>query len=279
MRICFTSDFHGSESLYQQLDELLRRERPELVILGGDMFPDGDPDDPTGTQGRYVQEAFIQRIEAWRDALPTTAFACILGNHDWRCTQHALHTYHEQGVLTLLDHRWIWAFRGVSFLGYPCTPPTPYFVKDFERLDRPGDALPETGGSTWDTRHLRVQKVSPHEHYAVRPTMEEELRKAVRPYGAWIFVCHCPPIASVLDRLPHLDFPVGSNAVRDFVAQRKPLLALHGHIHESPQVTGAYRDSIDGVLSINPGQVPDRLHAVLLDTDRPAETLRHTVYA
>lgn len=279
MRICFTSDFHGSETLYTQLENLLRAERPDVMILGGDMFPDGDLDDPAGTQGRYVQEIFVRRIERWRAAFPETAIACILGNHDWRCSEHALHTYHEQSLLALLDHRWAWTHRGVSFLGYGCTPPTPYWVKDFERLDCTGDPMPETGGAVWETRSLSVRQVLPAEHFAVRPSLEADFKLAVRPREPWVFVCHAPPYDSKLDRLPHLDYPIGSKAVRNFLAERKPLCALHGHIHESPMVTGSYAADISGVLSINPGQSHQKMHAVLLDTDRPRESIRHTVFS
>lgn len=278
MRICFTSDFHGSPSLYQQFEGLLHAERPDVAILGGDMFPDGDLDDPSGTQGRYVQTEFAPRLERWRTELPNTAVASILGNHDWLCTAHALHTYHEQGLIAMLDHRWPWSFRGVSFLGYSCTPPTPYWVKDFERLDLGGDALPETGGAVWDTKQLRAKQASPAEHFGLRPSVDAELQSAVRPLGAWIFVCHAPPFDSQLDRLPHLDHPIGSKAVRAFVAARRPLCALHGHIHEAPMVTGRFQMSIDGVPCVNPGQSQTRLHAVTLDTEDPVGSLRHTVF-
>lgn len=73
---------------------------------------------------------------------------------------------------------------------------------------------------------------------------------------------HVPPRDSQLDtaaeldddfnvvlvgRQPHL-IPVGSSAVREAIERYQPLVALHGHIHESP---GATR--IGRTLCINPG--------------------------
>ncbi len=50
-----------------------------------------------------------------------------------------------------------------------------------------------------------------------------------------IMVCHTPPYATRVDRL--LDGrPVGSPAVRQFIAEKQPHLCLTGHIHESPGV-------------------------------------------
>jgi Icc-related predicted phosphoesterase len=73
---------------------------------------------------------------------------------------------------------------------------------------------------------------------------------------------HVPPYGSGLDDAPVLDAdlqvqsvlgqvkfaPVGSTAVRDFLADVQPLLGLHGHIHEA---SGTRR--IGRTLAINPG--------------------------
>src|SRR5262249_24004293 len=62
-----------------------------------------------------------------------------------------------------------------------------------------------------------------------------------------IFLIHCPPYGSGLDTAPVLDQnlrlqasagdlmrgPVGSTGVLEAVQQVRPLLSLHGHIHES----------------------------------------------
>lgn len=279
MRICFTSDFHGSESLYSQLDSLLDAERPDLLILGGDMFPEGSREDPCGTQGRYVQEVFTARLEQWRAQVPAMQIAMIFGNHDWLSTMHALHTYHEQGLVALLDRYETWHFGGVDFLGYSKTPPTPFWLKDLERLDLPTDALPAEGGAIWDLACLRVRDVTAAEHFRSRATIERELASTEAPAGRWIFVCHAPPHDSALDRLPHVPHPVGSRAVRQFVTRTAPVLGLHGHIHESPVVTGSFSERIGSTLCVNPGQSTDRLQAVLVDMDSPNPTVRHTVFS
>ena len=50
-----------------------------------------------------------------------------------------------------------------------------------------------------------------------------------------LMVCHTPPYATRLDRLTN-GAPVGSQAVRQFIAQRQPHVCITGHIHESPGV-------------------------------------------
>ena len=277
MRVCFTSDLHGSESLYAQLAELVRRERPALLILGGDLFPDGELDDPDATQGRYVRDQFASWIAAQRRELPGLRVACILGNHDWTCSEAALEAAHQRGDLALLDHRRTWNVNGFAFLGYSRTPPSPFWVKDFERLDRSGDAVPETGGVVWDGAARRVREVTPQAHFGAQPTIADDLSRVDGAPAPWVFVCHGPPFDSKLDRLPHIADPLGSHAIRDFIIRSRPLCSLHGHFHESPDVTGAFTTRIGETLSINPGQHRDELSAVVFELPNVAETIRHTL--
>lgn len=278
MRICFTSDLHGRDALYEQLSALLLRERPQLLILGGDLFPDGDLDDPRGTQVRYLEDSFLPRLALWRRQLGDLQVAGILGNHDWLCSESRLRIASAANEFRLLTARESWGCHGVNFTGYSNTPPTPYWVKDFEKLDLQSDAAPETGGAVWNPARHRVQKAEPQEHFTSNRSIEVDLSGALAPAAPWIFVCHAPPYDSKLDRLPHIDHPVGSHAVRAFIEERRPAVSLHGHIHESPACTGSYAAEVGMTLAINPGQGVERLQAVLFDSDQPRKTLRHTVF-
>src|SRR6516165_1894806 len=80
--------------------------------------------------------------------------------------------------------------------------------------------------------------------------------------GRTIFLIHCPPYGSGLDTAPVLDQnlrlqasagdlmrgPVGSTGVLEAVQQVRPLLSLHGHIHES-----GGEKKIGPTLCVNPG--------------------------
>jgi Icc-related predicted phosphoesterase len=102
-----------------------------------------------------------------------------------------------------------------------------------------------------------------------RELTEEELERlmdglfvGVRDPIRTVASLHVPPYASGLDVAPRLDanlrvqysggdvdmVPVGSTAVRAVIERHQPLLALHGHIHESQG-----RKKLAGTLCINPG--------------------------
>ena len=94
-----------------------------------------------------------------------------------------------------------------------------------------------------------------------------------------LFSLHVPPLGSGLDLAPELTsdlqmvtssgglnmVPVGSTAVRDAIIKYRPLIGLHGHIHESRGVI-----SLDGVPITNPGSEYSEgiLDGVVIDLDK-----------
>jgi len=94
-----------------------------------------------------------------------------------------------------------------------------------------------------------------------------------------IFSLHVPPLGSGLDAAPELDadlrprldggglkmVPVGSTAVRDAIKTYRPLIGLHGHIHESKGVK-----RLAGVPVVNPGSeyAEGVLDGAVIDLDK-----------
>ena len=90
----------------------------------------------------------------------------------------------------------------------------------------------------------------------------DEVAATVRDPSRTIFSLHVPPLGSGLDLAPRLDselrpqltatgvemINVGSSATRDAILRYRPLVGLHGHIHESKGVK-----KLGGVTIANPG--------------------------
>jgi Icc-related predicted phosphoesterase len=101
-----------------------------------------------------------------------------------------------------------------------------------------------------------------------REVSEHDFREAIFRLGdqvkdprRTVLLTHCPPYDSGLDTAPVLENmrpvvsagdmlrgPVGSTGVREAISELRPLLGLHGHIHES---AGDAR--IGETLCLNPG--------------------------
>jgi Icc-related predicted phosphoesterase len=118
----------------------------------------------------------------------------------------------------------------------------------------------------WDTH-----REEPDEQLEVR--IEAVIAQAKNPETS-IFNLHPPPYGSGLDEAPELTkdlrpthagralIPVGSHAVLHVIEKYKPLLGLHGHIHEG-KGTRKYKRT----LCINPGSMYEQgiLHGAVVD--------------
>ena len=279
MRVCFTSDLHGSTRLYDQLAELLRTTTPELLILGGDLFRDVDPNQPVPPQIDALTARFIERIETWRTALPRLIVACILGNHELAPMWDTLRPHHDAGTFMLLSNEQVSNINGLTFVGYSSAPPSPHWAKDFERLDMRRDPIPKFAGVAWNDQRQELRQVDLARHFGRRATILQQLEQTPPAASPWIFVAHPPPYESKLDRLPNVPYPIGSKAVRQFIEDRQPFVSLHGHVHESPEISESFTDRIGQTLCVNPGQGHQQLQAVIFDADDPAGTIRHTVFS
>jgi Icc-related predicted phosphoesterase len=246
----FASDLHGHAEHYRRLLELAARERPAVLLLGGDLLPLG------GERfiASWLEPSFAGLRRRLQEAYPLVLL--ILGNDDPRSAEEELAQGERQGLWRYLHGRHLEAF-GYQFFGYCCIPPSPFLLKDWERYDV--------------SRYVDVGAVSPEEGYRSIPanpgesaagtirrdlerlTGEEDLSRAV-------FLFHAPPYGGLLDRadlegheVEHapLDLHVGSIAIRRFLESRQPYLSLHGHVHESPRLSGAWRERIGRTWCFN----------------------------
>ena len=279
----FTSDLHGSVHRYGELFKAVAEEKPAAVLLGGDLFPSGlgwakGADFP---HGDFLSDFLLPELRALRDRLGSLypPFLLVLGNDDPGQEAARLQKPEENGLLYHLHGR---RFELGSFqvFGYAFVPPTPFLWKDWERYDvsryvPPGCVSPEEG---W-----RTVEVSSHEiRYGTIKEDLEDLTKG-RDLSRAILLFHTPPHETKLDRaaldgkmVDHvpLDLHVGSIAVRRFIEGRQPLLTLHGHIHESPGITGSWRDEIGRTHLFSGAHDGPELALIRFDPDDLAGAIR-----
>jgi Icc-related predicted phosphoesterase len=240
----FVSDLHGRATRYARLWQAVRTERPAALLMGGDLFPSGLAGDPAEFLERELKPALARLREELGDAAPRVLV--ILGNDDPRVLEGDLRDLQDQGLLEYV-HGGRVELLGHPLFGYAYVPPTPFLLKDWERYDvsryvDPGCVSPEEG--------RRSVEIPPGE--ARHATIAQDLARLAgdsdQSQAVWLF--HAPPYDTALDRaaldgkaVEHapLDLHVGSIAIRRFVAARQPLLTLHGHVHESARLTGAWR--------------------------------------
>ena len=98
-----------------------------------------------------------------------------------------------------------------------------------------------------------------------------------------LLLAHAPPYGGKLDRagldgqkVDHvpLDVHVGSIALQRFIEERQPRLTLHGHVHESARLTGAWMEMRGRTVSLGAAHDGPELALVRVDLEDPAAATR-----
>ena len=95
---------------------------------------------------------------------------------------------------------------------------------------------------------------------------EEEIMRGLSKlsYKDTILVTHAPPYGTKLDRIRN-GKSIGSTSIRAVIEEKKPLVAVSGHVHESRAI-----DSIGPTQLLNPGPLKDGYFGVVEIIDNQA---------
>ncbi|MEO7910699.1 MAG: metallophosphoesterase [Roseiflexaceae bacterium] len=301
MRLVYAADLHGDIDSYRSLLDLATTTDARAAIVGGDLLPHAI----TLRTALQVQRDFIadhlRPLLVWfRARHPEIDVYLLPGNDDWAAAIRDLDGLEQAGLAFPLHERVYRlsttdqrppttdlgdviersssvAGNNLWLAGYACVPLTPFSIKDYERRDD-GPLPPFSFGMAYTSVSGEIQPVDA-EAIAAQPSIAEALTTLAQRSDPQhtIYVCHTPPVDTPLDSMPR-GRHVGSKALRTFIEQHAPPLTLHGHIHESPELSGCYAAQLGPTWSINPGHDERRFQAVALDTDDLTGTITHTTY-
>lgn len=348
MKILYASDLHGRMPFYESLTHLVHENKPDFLILGGDLLPRaGSPQATLTTQSQFCQTVLPGWIEKltcpvlaipgnddllhpihrlagspldaglWdRESTPQAARSVdsagsglkratankkisqahnsaqiqdspirglpLAGRIEEQSSSGVENSYGRQrnpvgGKFNWLELKGIRLDTDFIVTGYPFVPPTPFSAKDFEKPDYPGQTLRHQPFRPFITQNGRIEDIDIVRYLKQRSSIQDDLENSAQDNSKLIFVSHCPPYDTDLDRLRD-GTPVGSRSIRAFIESRKPVFSLHGHIHESPEVTGRFWTKLNGTISINAGQNTNQLAAVLLTLQENRLLMDHTLY-
>ncbi|MCD6483475.1 MAG: metallophosphoesterase [Candidatus Odinarchaeota archaeon] len=82
------------------------------------------------------------------------------------------------------------------------------------------------------------------------------IEKDIEP-NKWILCAHSPPYGTAIDLLFNGKH-AGSRTIYKFIEKGKPLLSIHGHIHEARGI-----DKIESIPVVNPGPVRSKYYAII----------------
>jgi len=286
MKIIFVSDLHGKKPLYNKLLKYALDEKADCIIIGGDLFPTWIAPLPKLISGNIdfnqaldIQLTFIDSYLApllnnFIAAHPYIRLLIVPGNHDWeRAINHFIPKVPEAVFL----HNKAAVIDNICFFGYGCVTDSPFWVKDYVRLESRDAQYVKSRFPLISSAHGIC--LSHNGEYAkCRPSIEEELDALkIQDAKTSIGIFHCPPYDTPLDTLFN-GRPIGSRSIRKFIEGLQPKITLHGHIHESPYMSGSFHTFLQNTLCVNPGHHPNTLHAVCFETSDPIVSLKHSVF-
>ena len=284
MKALYTSDLHGQIHLYQELMLLATSSLVEIIALGGDLLPSFPPtkryEDMVPNQKAFIDQFLLPFFKRVVDTTSVKQILLIPGNWDLGYS----HLFEEsKGWIVDLNQRIHQFENGYEFIGYPFVPPTPFRPKDYEKMDDRDAPLPPQKNPSYvrsSDQSDQLKPVDPYHYLRERETILEDLNQLPKPQSPkkTVYIMHSPPFGTRLD-LVQGGKSAGSRSIKSFIEKNQPLFTLHGHIHESPDLSCAYFDRIGETLSINPGQfIWKKLHAIIFEMENVEATLTHTCF-
>lgn len=252
-KILFVTDLHGDVAKYKRVFEAAVKHGVAAVVNGGDMLAiDGDLH---GSQRDFI-EGFLSPYFAGYEKAGIRHLG-FLGNDDLKIHDDVFDETCRKykSVVNLAQRRF--ELSGFEFIGMNWVTDYPFRLKDRCRRDGPGYVFQEQFGTGLLSTPEGFKELEDWPAYAAKlPTIEDELAALPEPAAAGraIYVIHTPPSGLGLDVISSGE-KVGSQAVSRFIEKTRPLLTLHGHIHESPAVSGTWKARIGVTVCVQPGQM------------------------
>jgi Icc-related predicted phosphoesterase len=286
-RIFFTSDVHGSEVCFMKFLNAAKTYRANALILGGDITGKMIVplvEQPDGTfAATFLGSSRIMRTHEEVEALEKSIR--FNGYYPYRTIPSEVEKLEADKknqdelfsrIMTEGIKRWISVaeerLKGSNVKCYISPGNDDRFEID-EILNSSSVVQSPEDRVVWvDEHHEMITSgwTNPTPWNSPREVGEEKLAEIfdrmiskVQSMENCIFNLHCPPFDTPLDVAPELDktlrpvlttggamkmIHVGSKTVRQLIEKHKPLLGLHGHIHEARGFA-----KIGRTLCINPG--------------------------
>jgi uncharacterized protein len=269
MKVLFSSDLHGNIEQYKELFKIADKEKLP-IILGGDLTPKDFSTRTVDGQKSFLEKDFQSLLLKY----PHVQVFAMMGNDDFKDNMPLLNELSNKHKQLVILNGEPFAFQGYFLIGYPYVPLTPFKYHDWLKVDIPEDERPFVKNG------VISQKGKLIDHVLVlnrNDTIEKDfacIGKACAGEKA-IWVVHTPPMNTALDfNRDHLH--IGSIALRRAIETYQPKITLHGHIHETVDLTGKFIEKIGKTTALAAGNSPNgSLHYLIVDLEHPEKSKRN----
>jgi Icc-related predicted phosphoesterase len=265
MKLLYATDLHGVKWKYDKILQITAASNIDIVVNGGDMLP--------AKPSFFKQDAFIvDFLDEYFSKFNSKKiyYITMLGNDDLQIFDKLFHKICNKYPFVINIAQNHFTLGSYEFIGMNLVTDLPFGLKDRARIDGEGFKFPKQLGKQYLSSPEGLKRIEDWVSYAqTLPTIEEELNRLPKPrnMAKSIYIIHTSPSNLSLDMISN-GRTVGSDSVYNFLKKNQPLLSLHGHIHESPDVSGKWCSKLEKTICIQPGQsahYEDYLVYVMID--------------
>ncbi|MBU1204589.1 MAG: metallophosphoesterase [Nanoarchaeota archaeon] len=264
-KVLYTADIHGNETQYKKLVDYAIKIVADTVIIGGDIAP--KPllsNNYIKLQKQFLEHRLPKLLSPLKKELPNSKLFLMMSNDDCKANLDVLEK-HSPGLYQLIHGERINLTKEFDIMGYSYVPITPFGIKDWEKFDLSN--VPPNLNEEYENRKRTNYRLSGikstkfgWKEFKFSPDMEKQdsIQKDLsdkmfqKNPNKTVYVIHTPPNQTNLDQVLTKNH-VGSIAVRLFIEDYQPYLTLHGHIHETVDVSGDFKDNIGKTLCLTSG--------------------------
>jgi len=269
MRFIYACDIHGDTNKYEKLFQKAKEENIEYIVFGGDLLP------KRGIRV-IIQPEFIKGfLNEYFKKLNDNNIKCILipGNDDLEKFDIQINELCKRYTnIYNIDNKRV-DIENVSFIGLSKVLDHPFGSKNRVLVEENLKMQPQLSKDIYINKDTAIITIEEWEKY--RQTnidkMEDILSNLpeVDKEKKTIYVFHNPPYGVGLDVCAN-GLQVGSKAIMKFLEDSNSYMSLHGHIHESPRISGIWYNELGKTICIQPGQTElgeRKCYYVIIDTE------------
>jgi Icc-related predicted phosphoesterase len=275
-KIVYTADIHGNLIQYKKLVDYSLKSKAKAVIIGGDIAPKGFSKDYIKKQRDFLEKELPGLISRLKES--DINLFLMMGNDDCKSNMGILKRLEKENYLLLINEKRTKLTEDFDIVGYPYVPVTPFEIKDWEKYDLsdvPAGLIVEYNNMKISGFRFEGIKSTKNgwEKFLFNPLIEKKdsIQKDLSSKlftensDKTLYVFHTPPYKTNLDKTKWNN--VGSMALRLFIEKNHPYLTLHGHIHETVNISGNFKDKIGKTLCMSPGNSNRERKLSLLEFD------------
>lgn len=269
MKFIYVSDVHGDNAKYRKLISICQKEGISNIVIGGDLY--SRPRDKGENQLSYVRNELNDFFKKCEKNGIRVMF--VLGNLDLEQYDGALQEVISRYPFIHYIDKECFEIEDVCFIGMSDTIDGPGNKKNRVTVE---DETPMEK-QFFDTCYIEkgTREITSEEWAEYRKTNVRKMKDVLAELPKntsdkkTIYVFHQPPYGVGLDLCADYH-AAGSKNVLEFIKKSDAYMSLHGHMHDSYEMSGVWKTRVSGTVVVQTGQyvgTQKKMSFVVIDTE------------